>query len=270
MGLTVDLNLDFDGDVSSSPGSPLLEDVSLLLASHLYAYGTPPKWRSNLQFDTQFGELALELSLVDWAALEVPLPTSVVTTSLREEDSRVEATTNPMRSAWQVSIGYSSPQIISSELGNWRFHSGLRYDPSLTLPNQAIILDVPKLHLGFAVEHRLREGEGWPTAALGARYVYGLSTVFETGDEDYGAFLTNLHGFSSQFDLTWSWYVKHASSILPFATLCLFVSSCGQLGVADFELGPEPSTAVGPYSASLRSKAPTVLSSLGQRGTVSR
>ena len=51
LGLTVDLDLDFDGDVSSSPGAPLLEDVSLLLASHLYAYGTPPKWSSHLQLD---------------------------------------------------------------------------------------------------------------------------------------------------------------------------------------------------------------------------
>ena len=29
--------------------------------------------------------------------------------------------------------------------------------------------------------------------------------------------------------------------------LSVFVLSCGQLGIADFDLGPDPSTAVGPY-----------------------
>ena len=29
--------------------------------------------------------------------------------------------------------------------------------------------------------------------------------------------------------------------------LSVIVSSCGQLGIADFDLGPDPSTAVGPY-----------------------
>ena len=205
LGLTVDLDLDFDGDVSSSPGTPLLEDVSLLLASHLYAYGTPPKWSSHLQLDHAMGELALEINLVDWAALEVPLPTSTVTTSLRDEETRVESTTNPMRSTWQVSVGYSSPRIISSETGIWRFHGGLRYDQGLTLPDQAIILDVPKLHVGFALEYRLQGNNAWPTVALGGRYVHGFSTIFTTENNDYGSFLTNLYGFSSQFDLTWSW-----------------------------------------------------------------
>ena len=205
LGLTVDLDLDFDGDVSSSPGAPLLENVSLLLASHLYAYGTPPKWSSHLQFNHRMGELAFEINLIDWAALEVPLPTSTVTTSLRDEETRVESTTNPMRSTWQVSLGYSSPEIVSSDIGFWRLHGGLRYDQGLTLPDQAIILDVPKLHVGLALEWRLQRSNAWPTAALGGRYVHGFSTIFKTDNEDYGSFVTNLYGFSSQFDLTWSW-----------------------------------------------------------------
>ena len=110
-----------------------------------------------------------------------------------------------MRSTWQVSVGYSSPRIISSETGIWRFHGGLRYDQGLTLPDQAIILDVPKLHVGFALEYRLQGNNAWPTVALGGRYVHGFSTIFTAENNDYGSFLTNLYGFSSQFDLTWSW-----------------------------------------------------------------
>ena len=63
----------------------------------------------------------------------------------------------------------------------------------------------PKLHVGFALEHRLQGSNAWPTVALGGRYVHGFSTIFTTENNDYGSFLTNLYGFSSQFDLTWSW-----------------------------------------------------------------
>ena len=39
--------------------------------------------------------------------------------------------------------------------------------------------------------------------------------------------------------------------------LSVIVSSCGQLGVADFDLGPDPSTAVGPYKKSRREPSRT-------------
>ena len=205
LGLTIDLDLDFDGDVSSAPQEPLLEDVSLLLQSHLYAYGTPPKWTTYLQYESAVGELAVELNILDWSALEVPLPTSVVTTSLREEQSGLPPVNNPMRRAWQLSAGYSSNTVQTHHLGAWRFHCGFRYEEPLAGSSQSTVIDVPKVHLGFAFESRLSPNPIFPNLVLGFRWIQGLETTVKSQNQNYGNFKTNLMGLSTQLDLEWRW-----------------------------------------------------------------
>ena len=205
LGLTVDLDLDFEGDVSSAPGVPLLEDVSLLLESHLYAYGTPSKWTTYLLYLFKAGELALEVSLVDWSGLEVPLPTSVVSTSLREEESGLPVQDNPMQEIFQVSLGFSSAALKSEGAGLWRLHSGIRFEQALVSSDQSTIIDVPKLHLGAAVEAQLSQSSLLPILGFGVRYVQGLQATVASDNQTYGTFNTNLWGISTQLDLEWQW-----------------------------------------------------------------
>ena len=205
LGLTVDLDLDFEGDVSSAPGVPLLEDVSLLLESHLYAYGTPSKWTTYLLYQLEAGELAVELSLVDWSSLEVPLPTSVVSTSLREEESGLPAQDNPMQEILQVSLGFSSVALKSETAGTWRLHSGIRFEQGLVSADQSTLIDVPKLHLGAAVEAQFSQSPLIPILGFGVRYVHGFQVTVASDNQTFGTFNTNLWGISTQLDLEWQW-----------------------------------------------------------------
>lgn len=205
LGLTIDLDLDFAGDVSSEPDAPLLEDVSLVLASHLYAYGTPPRWTSNIQYETEFGVVSLELSWVQWGVLEVPLPTSTVSTSLREEPVDESAVSNPMRSSLNVGLAFSSEFIDTVPFGRVRIHTGIRYDESITLRDQAILIDAPKLHSGIAIEYIGTSNNAWPTLSVGGRYIHGFQTLQDSNDPNYGMFRFGLSGYALQSDLEWSW-----------------------------------------------------------------
>lgn len=205
LGLTIDLSLDFEGDVSSDPGSALLEDVSLILASHLYAYGTPPKWTSNLHYETDVGALSLEISLVNWNALEVPLPTSTVSTSLRDEMSIEQAVTNPMRSSWVYGFALSSHPIETNLFGVVQFHTGIRYDERITSRDQAYLIDTAKLHIGAALDYKARTSKSWPTISIGGRYIHGFQTLQKTLSPTYGMFQFDFSGYAIQSDLEWTW-----------------------------------------------------------------
>ena len=205
LALTIDLDLEFDGDVASSPGDPILEEVSLLLQSHLYAYATPPRWTSYLELSEFFGKISVEVSLLDWSALEVPLPTSVVTTSLRDETSGLAAVENPMHESWQFTLAYTSPELDSGRFGTWTIHSGFRYEEPMVALDQATLIDVPKLHFGLAVEYHPIHRPVYPTISVGFRWIEGIERMVVSDKADYGDFKTNLSGLAAQLELEWSW-----------------------------------------------------------------
>ena len=147
----------------------------------------------------------MELSLVDWSALEVPLPTSVVSTSLREEETGLPAEDNPMQKIIQISLGFSSAPLKTETAGTWRLHSGIRFEQALVSADQSTIIDVPKLHLGAAIEAQLSQSPVLPILGFGVRYIHGFQTTVESNNQTYGTFNTNLWGISTQLDLEWQW-----------------------------------------------------------------